>query len=223
MRVAAARQSIDDAAIDQEPRLRRIARERHVSGNAGMRDGAEVDMRRQIRKPWQEEWIVHRAMTIMRHQCAAVALRMVILACWKSVVDNQERAGIATQRKTSHQGLRCRIDLARIVAMIGKTRPRRVAEGAVRERPIGESKFAGDTDLHAALEPCAVLPGDQMRRHGVEHFVGQQRSAPMLGKDVDPLDARQQIRHAIAQLLALTLAQVGTHFQQAISFGRRVA
>ena len=120
MRLAAARERIEDAAIDQEARLRRIARERHASGDAGMRDGAEVDMRCQIGKSWQEEWIVHGAMTIMRHHCAAVALRMVILACRKSVVENQKRSGVATQCKTSHKGLCCRIDLARIVAIIGK-------------------------------------------------------------------------------------------------------
>ena len=72
-------------------------------------------------------------------------------------------------------------------------------------------------EADSALEPLAVTPHNQMRRDGVEHFVGDDSSLPALGQHVDPLHARHQIADFCGQVLALPLAQIGAHFEQQIA------
>ena len=80
---------------------------------------------------------------------------------------------------------------------------------------------AGEAD--AALEPCAALPRDQMRRYGVEDFVGDDEAAPARGQNVDPFDAREQCRRSLAQAVALPRGEIGADFEQAIALRQAAA
>ncbi len=119
-------------------------------------------------------------------------------------------------REAPDQRLRGRIDLADIVAFGRERGLGCIAQRARRQRLVGERETtAGET--HAALEPRAALPRDQVRRHGVEHFVGDHQPAPARRKNLDPVDARQQRRRSLAQALALPRREIGAHFEQAIA------
>src|SRR3954464_4826552 len=77
---------IRDAGIDQKMRLRRVALQLEPCVDAGVRDRSEVDVAGYVLQSRQEEGVVVRAVTIVAHERAAVALWMVILAAAEAVV-----------------------------------------------------------------------------------------------------------------------------------------
>ena len=60
-----------------------------------------------------------------------------------------------------------------------------------------------------------------MRRHGVQDFVRNDGTAPLLGRRRDPIDAPKKIGNAIAKLVSLAFGQIGTHLQQPIALRQR--
>ena len=90
-------------------RLRGEAGDGHAGGNARARHGTEIDVRGHVDQPGIAEWIGERAVAVMRHQGAAVALRVVILGRGKAVIDEQHRPACTALGDARHQGLGRRI------------------------------------------------------------------------------------------------------------------
>ncbi len=165
---------------------------------------------------------MHRAMAVMRDQRPARALRMIVLAGGKSIVDDEQQAGIAALGEAQDQRLRGGIDLADVVAFGWKRGDRRIAQRTWEQGSIGERKTPAG-NLHAAFEPRAALPRDQVRRHGVEHFVGDHQAAPARGQHLDPVDTRQRRGRPLAEAIALPCGEIGAHFEQPITLRRPLA
>src|ERR1022692_4964600 len=122
-------------------RLRRKSCDRHPPRDAGMSDGAEVDVCGKVGEARKKEWIGERAMAVMRHQGSGAPLRMIVLGGRKTVVHDQQRACLAALRDIFHERLRRRIDLAYVVADRGKERARSIAQRATCERPVGPGEM----------------------------------------------------------------------------------
>ena len=66
-----------------------------AAGNGGVGDGAEIDVGRNVLQADQTERVGVRMVTIMAHQGAGAALRVVILALRKTIIE--EDGGAAPQ------------------------------------------------------------------------------------------------------------------------------
>jgi hypothetical protein len=55
-----------------------------------------------------------------------------------------------------------------------------------------------------------------MNRQGVEHLVGNNRTAELLRQRIQPVEPLVQMRQALLQRRLLTCAQIGAHFKDAI-------
>ncbi len=73
-------------------RLRGVAQKVRAVVDGGFGDGGEVHMRGDVLQARQIERVIVRVMAVVAHQRAACALRMVILACAETVIDEQQRA-----------------------------------------------------------------------------------------------------------------------------------
>src|SRR5437764_1580930 len=103
-------------------------------------------------------------MPIMSHQRAFVAIGMVVLGAWKSVVDDERRARGEPASDILDQRLGSRIDLAQVIAARGKSRRGERGESFIAKRPLRPGESIG-LERHAALEPCAAATRDQMHRN----------------------------------------------------------
>src|SRR5437762_14370065 len=106
-------------------------------------------------------------MPIMSHQRAFVAMGMVVLCAWKSVVDDERRARREAASDILDQRLGGRIDLAPVIAARRKSRRGERGESFIANRPLRP----GDTialERHAALPPRAAATRDQMHRSRAE-------------------------------------------------------
>jgi len=86
------RQHVGDAAVDQELRLAGEAGELQPGFGSGARDGAEIDVAGDVLQPRMQERIVVRPVAVVAHQRARVALRVIVLARRKAVIDQQHHA-----------------------------------------------------------------------------------------------------------------------------------
>ena len=179
-------------------------------------------MRGQIGEPGQVQHVGECAVAIVRHDRTAAALWMVVLASRKAIVDDQQRAGFAALREAAHQRLRGRIDLARVIA-VGREECARGLEQASRAKRTFGQHQATAIERDAALVPRVASTHDHVRRHGVEHLVGDEDAAPALGQHIDPFHARQQRRHLALQMRTLPVAQIGTDFEQPVARRQGVA
>src|SRR5207302_3735087 len=101
-----------DAAIDEELPLRGVAEDLESGVARGLGEGAEVDMGAHVLLAGMHERVAVRLVTVMAHQRAHRALRVVILVPRKAVVDDEDGAFGEPLAKRAHPGARRKIDLA---------------------------------------------------------------------------------------------------------------
>src|SRR5260363_398724 len=85
-------QRVGDAAIDQKARLRGIAKQFRTCCQRRVRNAGKINVRGDVLQPWSEKGIGMRVMPVMAHQRPLAALRMVVLAPRKTIVQQQCRA-----------------------------------------------------------------------------------------------------------------------------------
>ena len=170
-------------------------------------DSTEVDVRGQIGKTREKQDVGKRAMAIVRHQRARVPLRVIVLGRRKSIVDDEQDPCLAALRKTRHQCLGRRIDFAGVVALRREAAARRVEQPSFGS---GRSTTTSRAPSRPTPRSCHVSlrADDDVRRNGVEDFVGDERTVPSLWQDVDPLHTRYQRGHGTLQMVALARTQV---------------
>ena len=165
-------------------------------------------------------------MTIVRHQRARAALRMVVLGGGKSVVDDaasRRRSQRCARLRTSACGRR--IDLARR-SRHARRKARRVPRRATRPSPSGRSANASRSplDSDAALEPRAAAAA-RRGAAGTASSTSLATSAPRHRSGSTSIQSMrdQQLGNVVAQMLALALAQIGLDFEQPVACRQRVA
>ncbi len=79
------------------------------------RDGGEVDMGGDVLQANQKEGIIVRVVAVVAHQGAGVALRMVILARAKAVIDEQHGACFKALAQAADQAARCERNFAEVI------------------------------------------------------------------------------------------------------------
>src|SRR5438876_9850093 len=100
-------------------------------------------------------------MSIMSHQRAFVALGMVVLGAWKSVVDDEGRARREPTSDIFDQRLGGRIDLAQVIAAGGKSSRGERCQSFITKRPLRPDELVA-VERHATLQPCPAATGDQV-------------------------------------------------------------
>ena len=222
-RLAASREPVEDAAADQERRLRRDSRATARPPRSPARAIArEVDVRGEVGQP-------RPAGTDRRARDAGSAPS----ACPRGAAGGSTRAAESRSRSTSsapraharadrsHQRLGRGIDLAHVVAVRGKSRLRERAQRASAQRAVGPARARR---LHATPRSNHAPPrrDDHVRRHRVEHFVQRRprrrcvRAARRSTRRARAAPARARDRRA------LPLAQIGAHFEDAVARRQRV-
>src|SRR5689334_633246 len=109
-------------------------------------------------------------MSIMSHQRAFVALGMVVLGAWKAVVDDEGRTCREPTSDFFDQRLGGWIYLAQVIAAGGKSSRGERRQCFLAKLPLGPHESIA-IERHAALQPCAAAPCDQMHGNRIEHFV----------------------------------------------------
>ena len=107
-----AAKQVEDAAVEQELALARVAEQVETAGVGGRDDGGEIDVRRDILQAGQMERVGVRVMPVVAHQRAATALRMVELVAREAIVDQQQRAALQAVTPLRGPGARGEADLA---------------------------------------------------------------------------------------------------------------
>src|SRR6266480_5140813 len=110
------------------------------------------------------------AVAIMSHQRAFASLAMEILGAWKTVVDDQHRAGNHALADQFDQRFCGWIDLAQVITVGGKARTREHRQTLVAQRPLGPLELIA-VARHAALEPRAAASRNDMRRYRIQHLI----------------------------------------------------
>src|SRR3954467_218823 len=103
-----------DAAVDEELRLRREAEHLGAARPSGVRERAEVDMRGDVLVARPGERIGVRAVLVVAYEGAARALRVVVLARRKAIVNDEDRAALERLRERAHPGAGQQADLAHV-------------------------------------------------------------------------------------------------------------
>jgi hypothetical protein len=103
---------------------------------------------------------------------------------------------------------------------VGNHSVRAALEVAVGHRLVFEREPRGHRD-HAALEDLAAGAMNHVERHDVEHLVGDDDAADLLGKLVEPHEAVEVLRKPLGEELALAVAQVRAHLEQQVLRGRK--
>src|SRR5205807_990663 len=85
-------QELRDAEVHQKLRLVRVTEDAQAGIDPGSRDRRKVHVRGDVLQTGQHEWIVVRVMPVMTHERPATALRMIVLASGKAIVDEQKNA-----------------------------------------------------------------------------------------------------------------------------------
>src|ERR1700712_5052668 len=159
------------------------------------------------------------AMPIERTQRAIRTFRKGELATGVTVVGEQHRA---TAKRTCH-GLhpvrQLRKDLRAVTVFEVATEiALYMADGATDQRvgrPVRTMKTPVAVEDHVFLVDLAVANREARGRQRVDHFVGEEHAVPvLLGGAVEPYrTSKKRRRQRGMQSLALTLAQVGTGFE----------
>src|SRR4051812_35435295 len=95
-------QPLGDATVDEKLRLRREAEPRGAPAASRVCERAEIDMRGDVLFARPREWIGVCAVLVVAHERAARALRVVVLARRKTIVDDEDRATLERLRKRAH-------------------------------------------------------------------------------------------------------------------------
>src|SRR5688572_18933955 len=106
------RKHIGDAAVHQELRLRGVAEHLEPRVHGGARKRGEVDVRRDVLLSRACEDIGVRAMPVMAHERSRRALRVIVLAARKAVIDDENDALFEPRRDFAHPAARDEADLA---------------------------------------------------------------------------------------------------------------
>src|SRR5258706_16165701 len=98
-----------------------------------------------------------RLMAVVAHQRARRALRVVILAAWKAVVDDQRHASLQALRDAAHPGARDEVDLADVRRrhLYALSSCKKLAA----RRAIGPGEAGGHASFHDGV------PGPEHERH----------------------------------------------------------
>src|SRR3989304_5791981 len=96
-------------------RLRGVAQQMRPTVDGALGDGGEIDMRRDVLQARQEEWIIMRMVAVVAHQGALRALRMIILARAKTIIDEQQRTLLQALTQAADQSRRCERDFTQII------------------------------------------------------------------------------------------------------------
>ena len=128
-----------------------------------------------------------RAMPIMSHQRAFVALGMVVLGARKSVVDDERCARREPASDIFNQRLGVRIDLAQVIAVGRESSRGERYEPFIEKWPLRPGESIG-LERHAALQPCAAATRDQMHGNRVEQFVHDDRAVDLRRQLGQPFD-----------------------------------
>src|SRR5216117_3057707 len=199
-----------DAAIDEELRLRGVTEDLEPGVARGVGEGAEVDMGGHVLLAGVQERVAVRLVTVMAHQSARRALRVVVLVPWKAVVDDEDRAFGQPLAERANPGARRESDLA-LIGGGHLDRPRFFEQLAAR-RLFRPDEFSVP-QRHASFHDAALGPGHRVHRHRVDDFVGDDRAGQARRQAVDEL-------HSVSEARALALAQLGAGLSDEV-FTRR--
>src|SRR5664280_2675640 len=180
-------EQLDDAAVDQETRLRGVAGDVETGVLRGEREAREVDVRRDVLVADVAERIGVGAVRAVAHQGAAAALRVVVLRLGKAVVDEERQTAPHALGQAGDEGRRLRMDLGR-----------RAGAEAGRERrpPVARAVGPGERGVSvaaardAALEPRRAVEVQQIDRHRIEHLVADDDAVEHIGPGIEPAHAR---------------------------------
>ena len=173
-------QQLEQAAVEQEARLRGVAQHVEPGVLRRQRNAAEVDMCRDVLGSHVHQRVGIGAVRAVAHQRTAAALRVVVLGLGEAVVDEEGGAAPQAPGQGANEGLGLRVDLGYRAGREGAGGRRPQHGGAVGP---GESRTPGG---HAALEPLFAVPAQQLHRHRVEHLVADDHAVQGFGPGVEP-------------------------------------
>src|SRR2546425_544358 len=138
-----------DAAIHEELRLRGVTEDLEPGVARGVGEGAEVDMGGHVLLAGAQERVAVRLVTVMAHQSARRALRVVVLVPRKAVVD--DRAGQARRQAVDelHPVSQAR---ALALAQLGAGLEDEVFTRRFSEQGLGERAAAGSYFKHRTAD-----------------------------------------------------------------------
>lgn len=189
-------QQVEDTAVEQELALAEVAEQIESGRIGGGDDCREIDVDRDILQAREIERIGMRMMAVMTHQGPAPALLMVELAAREAVVDQQQRSALQTMAPFSGPGTCCKADLVFVTRRQGALRTD--LSGGRQQWTRRWSLVPGETacliNPDTALEDTIFAPSNDMGRHRVEQFVGQDDPREGLRQTIQPADTGQQVR-----------------------------
>ena len=172
-RTLAAAEQLDDAAVDQEARLRGVAEDLEAGLLRGQRDAGEVDVRGDVLRADVDERLGVGAVRAMAHQRAARALRVVVLGLGKAVVDEEGRAAPQALGQAGDEASAC--GCISVVAAGAESRRRPAARRSPGRSAPGERRAAPSRARRGARRRARASAGavemKQLDRHRVEHLV----------------------------------------------------
>src|SRR5574343_334211 len=148
-------------------------------------------------------------LSIMAHQRSAPPLLMVELAPREAVIDQQQRTLFQPMSPFGRPGAYGKTDFA------FKTR-RQIAlranffggleQGATR-RAFVPHEPAGGIATDTAFIDAILPPGNNVRWHGIEQFIGDNDAGKFFRQTVEPRNAADQVRGGRGNMLLLPLAE----------------
>ncbi len=202
---------IHQPTVEQKPALAGVAQHLHARVLRGQGHAGEIDVGGEVFQPHIGQRLGVAAVGAVAHQRAHVALRVVVLGLGEAVVQKKRRATLQTVGQGFDEGLGLRVDFGQVVVFAIDVNRRAQRGGAV-----GPHQLARSVACHAAFQPIAVHPRQQLHRHGVQHLVAQHHAAHALGQGVGPM-------HHVGvggQGGALALAQAAREVNDGVAPGR---
>ena len=167
-------------------------------------------MRRDVLGTHVHQRVVVGLVGAVAHQGAHVALRVVVLALAKAVVDEQQCAAPQLLAQGAHKGFGLGVDFGEVVV--------RAFDGN-RRRQGGRPVLPDERTLlqrHTALMPLPALAQQQLHGHGVQQFIAHDHAFHGVGQGVQPA----QLVRVRGQALLLARAQAARQVHDGVALHR---
>lgn len=173
-------------------------------------------MRGDVLQPRQPERIVVRVLAVVAHQRAVGAVRVVVLAGRKAVVEQQQQAALERRAGAADEALGGFVRFGDEVIAAGQGGQLGRDIGRIG-RALGPPQAVVRIEGHAAPVPDAAAPRPQRHGHRIEHLVADHHAGEARGQRIVPPGQAGQVRAERGQGLLLALAQFARELDDAVA------